>query len=58
MGQAAAKSWPVNSFIISCLDDKASWSKLKKSGRPIVEPEVLLLGVLQQKLDLKSNTLV
>jgi hypothetical protein len=58
MAQAATKPWPANSFIISCLDDKASWSKLKKSGKPILGPEVLLLGVLQQKLDLKSNILV
>jgi hypothetical protein len=56
--QAATKSWPVNSFIISCLDDKACWSKLKKSGKPIVASEVLLLGILQQKLDLTSNVLV
>lgn len=58
MSLGAVKSWPVNSFIISCSDDKASWSKLKKSGKPIVGADVLLLGVLQQKLDLKSNTLV
>ncbi|XP_069694916.1 uro-adherence factor A-like [Periplaneta americana] len=58
MPSGTIKSWPVKSFIISCIEDKASWSKLKKSGKPIVGPEVLLLGVLQQKLDLKSNTLV
>jgi hypothetical protein len=58
MTQAATKSWPVNSFIISCMDDKACWSKLKKSGKPVVGPELLLLGVLQQKLDLMSNVLV
>lgn len=58
MTQAATKSWPVKSFIISCLDDKACWSKLKKSGKPIVGPELLLLGILQQKLDLTSNVLV
>ncbi|KDR15439.1 Mediator of DNA damage checkpoint protein 1 [Zootermopsis nevadensis] len=58
MSLGAVKSWPVNSFIISCSDDKASWSKLKKSGKPIVGADVLLLGVLHQKLDLKSNTLV
>jgi len=58
MTQAATKSWPVSSFIISCLDDKACWSKLKKSGKPIVGPELLLLGVLQQKLNLASNVLV
>ncbi|KAJ4445539.1 hypothetical protein ANN_12219 [Periplaneta americana] len=57
MPSGTIKSWPVKSFIISCIEDKASWSKLKKSGKPIVGPEVLLLGVLQQKLDLKSNTL-
>ena len=58
MTQAPTKSWPVSSFIISCLDDKASWSKLKKSGKPVVGSELLLLGVLQQKLDLTSNVLV
>jgi hypothetical protein len=58
MSQAPNKSWPDNSFIISCLDDKSIWCKLKKAGKPIVGPELLLLGVLQQKLDLISNTLV
>ncbi|PSN36675.1 hypothetical protein C0J52_16279 [Blattella germanica] len=58
LAQAPAKSWPANSFSISCPEDISSWSKLKKSGKPVVGPEVLLLGVLQQKLDLKSNTLV
>ena len=56
--QAPSKSWPVKSFIISCAEDKNTWTKLRKSGKPLVSPEVLLMGVLQQKLDLKSNSLV
>ncbi|XP_068085340.1 mediator of DNA damage checkpoint protein 1-like [Anabrus simplex] len=51
-------NWPEKSFTISCPDDKAQWSKVKKGGRPIVGAEVLLLGVLQQKLDLKTHALV
>ncbi|XP_023712511.1 uncharacterized protein LOC111867156 isoform X2 [Cryptotermes secundus] len=58
INQAPNKSWPINSFIISCLDDRSMWCKLRKAGKPIVGAELLLLGVLQQKLDLVSNTLV
>ncbi|XP_014240324.1 uncharacterized protein LOC106661444 [Cimex lectularius] len=51
--------WPKNSFVISCIEDKEKWAKLKKRGTipPIVSTEVLLTGVLQQTLDLTSHAL-
>lgn len=51
------KKFPENSFIVSCNEDKHMWSKLKKLGPPVVGAEVLLLGVLQQKLNLNTYIL-
>lgn len=48
---------PEKSFIISCEADNAKWNKLRKLNRPIVSVDVLLLGVLQQHLDINAYIL-
>ncbi|XP_049858430.1 uncharacterized protein LOC126349960 [Schistocerca gregaria] len=54
----AMKNLPANSFVVSCSEDKHMWPKLKKLGSPVVGAETLLLGVLQQKLNLNTYLLI
>ncbi|KAK7793145.1 hypothetical protein R5R35_011020 [Gryllus longicercus] len=49
--------WPEKSFIISAVDDKKLCSKFKKSSVPIVSVEILLTGILQQKLNISDYIL-
>ena len=41
-----------DTFIISCSEDKSSLSKALKAGVAIQDKEVLLTGLLRQKLEL------
>ncbi|GLH10396.1 Uncharacterized protein GBIM_15347 [Gryllus bimaculatus] len=49
--------WPEKSFIISAVDDKKLCNKFKKSSVPIVSVEILLTGILQQKLNISDYIL-
>lgn len=51
------KSDPLT-FVISCLDDKAAVSRAVKNGINIQDKEVLLTGLLKQKLDFDKHMLI
>ena len=38
-------------YILSCLEDKISLNKMKKSGVQIMDKEFILSGILRYKLD-------
>ncbi|XP_054266081.1 uncharacterized protein LOC128988631 [Macrosteles quadrilineatus] len=51
--------WPENSVILSHVDDKYLWKKFKVKGEtpPIVAAEMLLIGVLQHKIEIDPHRL-
>ena len=46
-----------NTFIISCVEDKSIIAKAVKSGMEIQDKEILLSGLLKQKLDFNLHRL-
>lgn len=51
--------WPQQPLVVSHPDDKHLWKKLKVKGviPPVVAAEMILLGVLQNKLDIETHRL-
>lgn len=42
-------------FVISCVDDKSIWRPLAEAGFPIFNQELILTGMLKQKIDWDSD---
>lgn len=58
----APKTWSPNTYIISCPEDVPKLKKLisnipKNIVVPVVTTEFLLIGILQQKLNIKEHKL-